>query len=173
MNLILMGLPGAGKGTQAERIRDAYRIPHISTGDMFRAAVAKGTPLGLEAKRSMDAGALVPDEVTIGIVRERLSEPDAAEGFLLEGFPQRSLRRKRLSGSSPMPAGRSTGSSTSPSRKTSSSGVSPAAGSAAGAGRRITSSSIRRRSPTSATGAAGNSTSGTTIGRRRSPNACG
>ena len=88
MNLILMGLPGAGKGTQAERIRDAYRIPHISTGDMFRTAVAKGTPLGLEAKRYMDAGALVPDEVTIGIVRERLSEPDAAEGFLLDGFPR-------------------------------------------------------------------------------------
>ncbi|MBE3597227.1 MAG: adenylate kinase [Hydrogenibacillus sp.] len=88
MNLILMGLPGAGKGTQAERIREAYGIPHISTGDMFRAAVSAGTTLGQEAKRYMDQGALVPDAVTIGIVRERLTEADARNGFLLDGFPR-------------------------------------------------------------------------------------
>ena len=74
MNLILMGLPGAGKGTQAEKIVEKYNIPHISTGDMFRAAIKEGTELGLKAKSFMDQGALVPDEVTIGIVRERLSQ---------------------------------------------------------------------------------------------------
>ena len=74
MYLVLMGLPGAGKGTQAERIVEKYGIPHISTGDMFRAAIKEETPLGLEAKSYMDAGNLVPDEVTIGIVRDRLSK---------------------------------------------------------------------------------------------------
>lgn len=85
---MLMGLPGAGKGTQADRITEAFRIPHISTGDMFRAAVKEGTPLGLEAKKFMDEGQLVPDRVTIGIVRERLGKDDCAEGFLLDGFPR-------------------------------------------------------------------------------------
>lgn len=85
---MLMGLPGAGKGTQADRITDAFRIPHISTGDMFRAAVKEGTSLGLEAKRYMDEGQLVPDRVTIGIVRERLDKDDCARGFLLDGFPR-------------------------------------------------------------------------------------
>lgn len=88
MNLVLMGLPGAGKGTQAEKIVAAYGIPHISTGDMFRAAMKEGTPLGLQAKQYMDRGDLVPDEVTIGIVRERLSKDDCQNGFLLDGFPR-------------------------------------------------------------------------------------
>lgn len=83
-----MGLPGAGKGTQAEKIVEQYRIPHISTGDMFRAAMKEGTELGLKAKSFMDKGELVPDEVTIGIVRERLSKEDCQNGFLLDGFPR-------------------------------------------------------------------------------------
>ncbi|PLR65763.1 MULTISPECIES: adenylate kinase [Bacillaceae] len=88
MNLVLMGLPGAGKGTQAERIVEKYEIPHISTGDMFRAAIKDETELGLKAKSFMDQGALVPDEVTIGIVRERLGKNDCEKGFLLDGFPR-------------------------------------------------------------------------------------
>ncbi|EFI85232.1 Adenylate kinase [Listeria grayi] len=88
MKLVLMGLPGAGKGTQAEQIVSKYNIPHISTGDMFRAAIKNGTALGLKAKSFMDEGNLVPDEVTNGIVRERLAEPDAKDGFLLDGFPR-------------------------------------------------------------------------------------
>ncbi|KAB2329633.1 adenylate kinase [Cytobacillus gottheilii] len=88
MNLVLMGLPGAGKGTQAEKIVQKYGIPHISTGDMFRAAIKGETELGLQAKSFMDKGELVPDEVTIGIVRERLSESDCEKGFLLDGFPR-------------------------------------------------------------------------------------
>lgn len=88
MNLVLMGLPGAGKGTQAEKIVEKYGIPHISTGDMFRAAIKESTELGLQAKSFMDQGNLVPDEVTIGIVRERLSKEDCSEGFLLDGFPR-------------------------------------------------------------------------------------
>lgn len=88
MNLILMGLPGAGKGTQADKIVEKYSIPHISTGDMFRAAIKGGTELGKQAKAFMDAGNLVPDEVTIGIVRERLSNEDCKKGFLLDGFPR-------------------------------------------------------------------------------------
>ncbi|MDX8345855.1 adenylate kinase [Rossellomorea sp. YZS02] len=88
MNIVLMGLPGAGKGTQAEKIVDKYGIPHISTGDMFRAAIKEGTELGLKAKSFMDNGDLVPDEVTIGIVRERLSKADCEKGFLLDGFPR-------------------------------------------------------------------------------------
>ncbi|AOM84540.1 adenylate kinase [Salisediminibacterium beveridgei] len=88
MNLILMGLPGAGKGTQAEKIVEQYHIPHISTGDMFRAAIKEGTDLGLKAKAFMDQGDLVPDEVTVGIVKERLSQDDCKDGFLLDGFPR-------------------------------------------------------------------------------------
>ena len=88
MNLVLMGLPGAGKGTQAEKIVEKYNIPHISTGDMFRAAIKEGTELGLQAKSFMDKGALVPDEVTIGIVKDRLSKDDCEKGFLLDGFPR-------------------------------------------------------------------------------------
>ena len=83
-----MGPPGAGKGTQAKRIIAAYDIPHISTGDMFRAAIKAGTPLGNLAKSYIDQGHLVPDDVTIGLVKERLSEPDCANGYLLDGFPR-------------------------------------------------------------------------------------
>jgi adenylate kinase len=88
MNVVLLGAPGAGKGTQAAKMAAEFKLPHISTGDIFRKAVADGTPLGLEAKRYMDAGGLVPDEVTIGIVKERLAQPDAAAGFILDGFPR-------------------------------------------------------------------------------------
>ena len=88
MNLILLGPPGAGKGTQGHRLSEKYRIPEISTGDILRTAVHKGTPLGREAKSYMDRGALVPDEVMIGIVRERLAQDDAGHGFILDGFPR-------------------------------------------------------------------------------------
>lgn len=98
MNLILMGLPGAGKGTQAEKIVAKYSIPHISTGDMFRAAIKEGTELGLQAKSFMDKGELVPDEVTIGIVRERLSKDDCVKGFLLDGFPRTVAQASALEG---------------------------------------------------------------------------
>ncbi len=88
MRLILLGAPGAGKGTQANYIKEKYNIPQISTGDMLRAAVKAGTPLGLEAKKVMDAGGLVSDEIIIGLVKERLKEPDCANGFLFDGFPR-------------------------------------------------------------------------------------
>jgi adenylate kinase len=88
MHIVLMGPPGAGKGTQAEKLVEKYRIPHISTGDMFRAAVEDGTPLGQQAKEFMDNGQLVPDKVTIGIVKERLAKPDCQTGFILDGFPR-------------------------------------------------------------------------------------
>jgi len=83
-----MGPPGAGKGTQAKRLIAKYDIPHISTGDMFREAIKQGTPLGLLAKQYIEAGHLVPDDVTIGIVRERLAKPDCQKGYLLDGFPR-------------------------------------------------------------------------------------
>ena len=88
MKLLIMGRPGAGKGTQAVNIKEYWGIPHISTGDMFRAAMKEGTELGLLAKSYMDKGALVPDEVTIGIVKERLLKDDCKKGFLLDGFPR-------------------------------------------------------------------------------------
>ncbi len=88
MHILLMGPPGAGKGTQAAKLVKKYGIPHISTGDMFRAAVKEGTELGKKAKACMDAGQLVPDEITIGIVRERLQKPDCTKGFILDGFPR-------------------------------------------------------------------------------------
>ena len=88
MQLLMMGAPGAGKGTQAAKLVKKYNIPQISTGDMFRAAVKEGTELGKAAKACMDAGKLVPDEITIGIVRERLSKEDCAGGFILDGFPR-------------------------------------------------------------------------------------
>jgi adenylate kinase len=88
MRLILLGAPGAGKGTQAAHLTEKFGIPQISTGDMLRAAVKAGTPLGLEARKFMDAGALVPDEVIIGLVKERIKQPDAAKGFLFDGFPR-------------------------------------------------------------------------------------
>ncbi|MGG3891665.1 adenylate kinase [Metabacillus fastidiosus] len=98
MNLVLMGLPGAGKGTQAERIVESYEIPHISTGDMFRAAIKEETELGLQAKSFMDKGELVPDEVTIGIVKERLGKNDCEKGFLLDGFPRTVAQADALEG---------------------------------------------------------------------------
>lgn len=88
MKLILLGAPGAGKGTQAAFITEKYGIPQISTGDMLRAAVKAGTPLGLEAKKVMDAGQLVSDEIILGLIKERLKQPDCAKGFLFDGFPR-------------------------------------------------------------------------------------
>lgn len=88
MRIILMGPPGSGKGTQAAFISKELDIPHISTGDMFRKAISDNTQLGTKAKEYMDAGKLVPDEVTVGIVKERLQEPDCQKGFLLDGFPR-------------------------------------------------------------------------------------
>ncbi|MCA1906127.1 MAG: adenylate kinase [Desulfarculus sp.] len=88
MNIILLGPPGAGKGTQAKMLIDAYGIPQVSTGDMLRAAVKNQTPLGLEAKKYMDSGQLVPDEVVIGLAKDRIAQPDAAKGFMLDGFPR-------------------------------------------------------------------------------------
>ena len=96
MQLLLMGPPGAGKGTQAVKLVEKFKIPQISTGDMFRAAVKAGTELGKKAKACMDAGTLVPDEVTIGIVRERLSKDDCKGGFILDGFPRNVEQAKAL-----------------------------------------------------------------------------
>lgn len=88
MKIVLLGPPGAGKGTQAEALVKKLFIPHISTGDMFRAAISSGTPLGIEAKRYMDQGHLVPDEITEGIIKDRIAQADCREGFLLDGFPR-------------------------------------------------------------------------------------
>ncbi|ADY54778.1 Adenylate kinase [Syntrophobotulus glycolicus DSM 8271] len=96
MRVILMGPPGAGKGTQAEQLIEYYKIPHISTGDMFRAAIKDQTPLGIKAKEYMDAGGLVPDEVTIGIVAERIKKDDCKTGFMLDGFPRTAAQADAL-----------------------------------------------------------------------------
>jgi adenylate kinase len=96
LNLILLGPPGAGKGTQAERLREDFGLPHVSTGDMLRAQVAEGTELGNEAKRYMHAGELVPDEVIIGIIMDRISGGDARDGFLLDGFPRNEQQANAL-----------------------------------------------------------------------------
>ena len=96
LNIILMGPPAAGKGTQSELIVKTYKIPHISTGDMFRAAISNKTPLGLKASEYINKGLLVPDEVTIGLVEERLSQEDCKEGFLLDGFPRTVFQAEAL-----------------------------------------------------------------------------
>lgn len=96
MYILLMGPPGAGKGTQAEKLIREYGIPQISTGDMFRAAVKSGTALGKEAKSYMDKGALVPDSVTVGIVKERLAQDDCKKGWILDGFPRTSAQASAL-----------------------------------------------------------------------------
>ncbi len=88
MNIILLGPPGAGKGTQAKRLTEKYHIPQVSTGDMLREALKEGTPLGLEAKKYMEQGGLVPDDVVIGLVKERIQKPDAGNGYMLDGFPR-------------------------------------------------------------------------------------
>ena len=96
MNLLLLGPQGAGKGTQAKRIAAEYSIPHISTGDMFRAAIAAGTELGRQVEPLLANGKLVPDEITIALIRERLAEPDAAEGFVLDGYPRSAAQAEAL-----------------------------------------------------------------------------
>ena len=88
MRIILLGSPGSGKGTQAQFITEKYAIPQISTGDMLRAAVSAGTPLGVEAKKVMDAGGLVSDDIILGLIKERIAQPDCANGYLLDGFPR-------------------------------------------------------------------------------------
>jgi len=96
LNLILLGPPGAGKGTQAERLREDFGLPHISTGDMLRAQVTAGSELGVQAKRYMDAGELVPDEVIVGMIVQRVSDADAGDGFLLDGFPRNEAQADAL-----------------------------------------------------------------------------
>ncbi|AJS60259.1 adenylate kinase [Paenibacillus sp. IHBB 10380] len=98
MNILFMGPPGAGKGTQAAAIVNEYGIPHISTGDAFRLAIKQGTPIGIKAKEYMDQGLLVPDDVTIGIVEERLQQSDCEKGFLLDGFPRTLSQAEALDG---------------------------------------------------------------------------
>lgn len=96
MRLVLVGPPGAGKGTQAKFLAEHYQIPHIATGDIFRANLKEGTPLGLEAKAFMERGELVPDDITNAMVRERLNQPDAAHGFLLDGWPRNVVQAEVL-----------------------------------------------------------------------------
>ncbi|NLG45717.1 adenylate kinase, partial [Gordonia sp. (in: high G+C Gram-positive bacteria)] len=98
MRLVILGPPGAGKGTQAELMSEALGIPHISTGDLFRANISQGTPIGVEAKKYLDSGNLVPPEITVSMVRDRVAEPDAAKGFILDGFPRSTEQAVALEG---------------------------------------------------------------------------
>lgn len=98
MRLVLLGPPGVGKGTQAARLGARFGVPHVSTGDMFRDALSRQTSLGLAAKEYMDAGKLVPDEITVGVVRERLAQPDCSRGFVLDGFPRNQAQAEALDG---------------------------------------------------------------------------
>jgi adenylate kinase len=96
LNILILGPQGSGKGTQADRIAAEYGVPHVATGEMFRAAIAARTPLGLEVEPILASGALVPDEVTIGLIRERLSQGDAERGFVLDGFPRNAAQAEAL-----------------------------------------------------------------------------
>ncbi len=96
MRIVLLGAPGSGKGTQAKKLMDSHQIPQISTGDLLRAAVKEGSPLGQRAKAAMDAGELVADDIVIGMIRERLAEPDADKGFILDGFPRSQAQAEAL-----------------------------------------------------------------------------
>lgn len=96
MRLVLLGPPGVGKGTQAARLGLRFGVPHVSTGEMFREALSQKTPLGMEAQKYMDAGKLVPDDITIGLVREKLSRPDVSSGFILDGFPRNLVQARAL-----------------------------------------------------------------------------
>jgi adenylate kinase len=96
MRIVLLGAPGSGKGTQAQRLIERFGLPQISTGDLLRSAVARGTPYGLQAKAAMDAGQLVSDEVVLGIIRDRLAEPDALRGYVLDGFPRNLVQARAL-----------------------------------------------------------------------------
>ena len=96
MRIVLLGAPGSGKGTQSQRLVEQYGIPQISTGDLLRAAVAQGTPLGIEARAAMTAGRLVEDEIVLGIIRERLARPDTRHGFILDGFPRNLAQARAL-----------------------------------------------------------------------------
>ena len=98
MKIIFIGPPGSGKGTQAKRLASRFEIPHISTGDMLREAVAEGTPLGQQAAPIMAAGALVPDDLMVGIIHERMAKPDARKGFILDGFPRTLVQAEKLDG---------------------------------------------------------------------------
>jgi adenylate kinase len=96
MRIVLLGAPGSGKGTQSQRLVERYRIPQVSTGDLLRAAVAQGTPLGVQAREAMTAGRLVEDSIVLGMIRERLSEPDTGRGFILDGFPRNLAQARAL-----------------------------------------------------------------------------
>ena len=98
MRIVMLGAPGSGKGTQAQRLQQEHQLPQVSTGDLLRRAVADKTPLGLKAKATMDAGNLVPDEIVLGMIKERLAKPDAKRGFILDGFPRNLAQADSLNG---------------------------------------------------------------------------